>query len=77
MVEEIPERSPLGYKLVWVSAALDPRNMVSLDADTLHTMFDVIVWIMHCKKRISGKQSDRVKEQYEQFLQKMAAINKN
>ena len=43
MVEEIPERSPLGYKLVWVSAALDPRNMVSLDADTLHTMFDVIV----------------------------------
>ena len=43
MIEEIPERSPLGYKLVRVSAALDPRNMVSLDADTLHTMFDVIV----------------------------------
>ena len=32
---------------------------------------------MHCKKRISGKEGDRVKEQYEQFLQKMVAINKN
>ena len=77
MVEEIPERSPLGYKLIRVSAALDPRNMVSLDADTLQIMSDVIVGIMHCKKRISGKQGDRVKEQYEQFLQKMVAVNKN
>ena len=34
-------------KLVRVSAASDPRNIVSLDADTLQTMFDAIVGIMH------------------------------
>lgn len=47
-----------------VSTALDPRNMTSLDADT-----DAIVEIMHSRKRISGKQGDRVKEKSEQFLQ--------
>ena len=34
-------------KLVRVSAALDPRNIASLDADTLQTMFGTIVGIMH------------------------------
>ena len=50
MVEKIQEGSPLVYKLVRVSAALDPRNMASLDADTHQTMFDAIVGIMHSKK---------------------------
>ena len=77
MVEKIQERSPFGYKLVKVSAALDPRNMASLDADTLQTMFDAIVGIMHSKKRISSKHVDCAKEQYEQFLQKIVAVNKN
>ena len=77
MVEEIQEESPLGYKLVRVSAPMDPRNMASLDADTHQTMFDAIVGIMHSNKRISGKQGDCAKEQYEQFLQKIVAVNKN
>ena len=68
MVEEIQEESPLGYKLVRVSAPMDPRNMASLDADTHQTMFDAIVGIMHSNKRISGKQGDCAKEQYEQFF---------
>ena len=51
--------------------------MASLDADTLQTMFDAIVGIMHSKKRISSKHGDRAKEQYEQFLQKIVTLNKN
>ena len=79
MVEEIQEESPFGYKLAKVSSPLDPRNMMSLDADTHQTvaMFDAILGIMHNNKRILGKQYDRAKEQYEQFLQKIAAVNKN
>ena len=77
MVKKIQGRSPLGYKFVKVSAALDPMNMVSLDADTLQNMFDATGGIMRSKKRISGKQGDLAKEQYEQFLQKIVAVNKN
>ena len=32
---------------------------------------------MHSKKRILGKQVDCAKEQYEQFLEKIVAVNKN
>ena len=46
IVEKIQERSPFGYKLVKVSAALDPRNMASLDADTLQTVFDCLMQLL-------------------------------
>ena len=72
------KRSPLGYKIIRrFSAALDPRNMASLGTDTLQTIYDAIPGIMHSKKRFSGKQGDRGKEQYEQILKKIVAVNKN
>ena len=52
MVEKIQEINPLDYKLVRVSAALEPRNLASLDADTPQVMCDAIVGIMHGKKQI-------------------------
>ena len=70
MAEKIQERNPLNYKLVGVSAALDSRHMASLDANTLQTMFDATVGIMHSKKQISGKQDDHAKEQHEQICRK-------
>ena len=51
--------------------------MASLDGDTLQAMFDTIVGIMHNKKQISGKQGDYAKKQYEEFLQKIVAVNRN
>ena len=67
MVEEIPERSPLGYKLVRVSAALDPRNMTSLDADTLQTMFDAFVGIMHNQNKFQANKVIVVKSNMNNF----------
>ena len=40
-------------------------------------MFDSVVGIIHSKKRISATQGDHVKKQFEQFLLKVAALNKN
>ena len=51
--------------------------MASRGADTLQTIYDAIPGIMHRKKQVSGKQGDRGNEQYEQFLQKIVAVNKN
>ena len=77
MVTKIQERSPIGYKLVRVAAALDPQKMASIDPETLQCMFDSIVSIMYSSKRITAKQGDRAKEQFEQFLQKVVVVNKN
>ena len=77
LVEKMQEKSPIRYKLVRNSAALDPQNMVSIDGETLQSMFDSIVGIMHSKKRISALQGDRAKEQFEQFLVKVVALNRN
>ena len=77
MVEKIQERSPIGYKLVRVSAVLDPHHMATLNPETLQTMFDEIVSIMCTKKRMSDKQGDHAKEQFEQFVVKVVALNKN
>ena len=49
--------------------------MASHDAETLQSMFDSVVGIMHSKKRISATQGDQ--EQFEQFLLKLVALNKN
>ena len=77
MVEKMQEKSPIRYKLVRNSAVLDPQNMASYDAETLQSMFDSVVGIMHSKKRTSATQGDRAKEQFEQFLLKVVALNKN
>ena len=44
--------------------------MASLDANTLQTMFNATVGIMHSKKQISDKQDDHAKEQHEQIYRK-------
>ena len=67
IVEKIKERSPLGYKLVRVSAALDPRNMTSLDADTLQTMFDAFVGIMHNQNKFQANKVIVVKSNMNNF----------
>ena len=51
--------------------------MASHDAETLQSVFDSVVGIMHSKKRISATQGDHAKEQFEQFLLKLVALNKN
>ena len=51
--------------------------MASDDAETLQSMFNSVIDIMHSKKRISAAQGDRAKEQFEQFLLKVVTLNKN
>ena len=77
MVEKMQEKSPIRYKLVRNSAVLDLQNMASHDAETLQSVFDSVFGIMHSKKRISATQGDRAKEQFEQLLLKVVALNKN
>ena len=60
MVEKIQERSPFGYKLVKVSAALDPRNMASLDADTLQTVFDCLMQLLESCTARNEFQANKV-----------------
>ena len=77
MVEKMQEKSPIRYKIVRNSALLDPQNMALHDAETLQSMFDPVVGIIHSKKRISATQVDCAKEQFEQFLLKVVVLNKN
>ena len=53
MVEKMQEKSPIRYMLVRNSAVLDPQNMASHDPETLQSMFDSVVGIMHSKKNFS------------------------
>ena len=77
MVEKMQEKNPVRYKLVRSSAVLDPQNMASHDAESLQSMIDSVVGIMHSKKQISATQGDCAKEQFEQFLLKVVALNQN
>ena len=76
MIEKIQER-PISYKLVRVSAALDPVNMAILESETEQSLFDKIVAIMYSNKRITAKQEDTAKEQFDNFLQMVVKCNKN
>ena len=77
LVEKMQEKSPIRYKLVRNSAVLDPQNMASHDTETLQSMFNSVVGIMHSKKRISATQGDRATYRFEQFLLKVVALSKN
>ena len=77
MIEKIQERSPISCKLVWVSAALNPVKMALLQSETEQSFFCGIVDIMYSNKRISAKQGDAAKEQFDYFLQKVVKCNNN
>ena len=71
MIEKIQERSPISFKLVRVSAALDPVKMILLKYEIEQSLFGKIVDIIYSKKRMTAKQGDRAKEQFGNFLQKV------
>ena len=77
MIEKIQQRNPISSKLVWVAAALDPVKMALLESETEQSLFDAIVSIMYGKKRITAKQEDKAKEQFDDFHQKVVKTNKN
>ena len=77
IIEKIQERSPISFKLVRMAAALDPVKMALLESETVQSLFDAIVDIMYGNKRISAKQGDAAKEQFDVFLQTVVKCNKN
>ena len=78
MIQKIQEQSPISCKLVWVSDALDPVKIASLESESEQSLFDKIVDIMYSKKRITiiAKQGGSAKEQFDDFLQKLVKCNK-
>ena len=50
--------------------------MATLDSETAISNFEDIVEFLHSKMRITGKKGDAAKEQFEQFLSKIVAVNK-
>ena len=77
MIEKIQEPSPISCKLVQVSATLDSVKMALLQSQTEESLFNGIVDIMYSNKRISSKQGDVAKEQFDDFLQKIVKCNNN
>ena len=77
MIKKLQERSPIKYRLVQVAACLCPVNMANIDSEKLQKMFDTIVEIMHQHKRISCKEGDRAKEQYDNCLSNVVVCNQN
>ena len=77
MIEKIQERSPISHKLVRVAAALDPVRLAGAEVENTQSLFDAIVGIMYKNKRMTAKQGDLAKEEFDDFLQKVVKINKN
>ena len=77
MVLKIQEKSPICYKLVRVSCALDPIRMASENTDNVTKLFDGIVSVMYSHKRIDAKRSESAKEQFSDFLRKVVRPNRS
>ena len=76
LIKKIQERSPVGYKLVQVSACLNPVNMATLDGEGSQRMFDGLVSMMYNNRRITSVVADKAKEQFDKFLSTEVKFNK-
>ena len=54
-----------------MSAALDPVKMAILESKSEQSLLDKIVDIVYSKKRITAKQEDSAKKQFDDFLQEV------
>ena len=54
-----------------MSAALDPVKMAILESKSEQSLLDKIVDIVYSKKRITAKQVDSAKKQFDDFLQEV------
>ena len=59
-----------------MSAALDPVEMAILESKSEQSLQDKIVDIVYSKKRITAKQEDSAKKQFDDFLQEVVKCNK-
>ena len=54
-----------------MSAALDSVKMAILESKSEQSLLDKIVDIVYSKKRITAKQEDSAKKQFDDFLQEV------
>ena len=67
MVQKLQERSPLKYAIVRCAASFDPVKMAEYPAEA-STLFGGLVDALFDQKRITCREGDDVKLQYENFL---------
>ena len=77
LMKKVQERSPVGYRLVRVSACLSPMNLGTLNQDSSQKMFDATASIMYNHKRISSNDSNKAKKQFDKFLSTEVKINES
>ena len=68
MIKKIQEKSLIKLKFACVAAALSPLNMANLDVDANQKKFDSLVNVIYEHKRLTAKEADAAKEQYDKFL---------
>ena len=76
MTEKSKKQRPISCKLGQVCAALDPVKMALLECESEQSLFDKILDTTYSKKRITAKQGGSAKEQFDNFLQKVARWSK-
>ena len=76
LIKKVQERSPVGYKLVRVSACLNSVKLVKLNLEVSQRMFESLVGIKFHNKRISSVDADKAKEQFDKLLSTDVKINK-
>ena len=76
IISKIQERSSLTKKLVLSAASLDPLMMAHVDIESLLSMFEGITDVMLKNNRLSHKESESAKDQFEKIVKKVVSCNK-